>query len=115
MNGLKDGVLTLFAFFYTFVYIQKGTIFRVNGSYLSLYMCICARMCLHCRSDEAIHLLESILDVKEEKLGTVHLEVDSERCRLLQHLKEVGRDRVRKTNTLEELLLLTNKNIHRKP
>ena len=55
------------------------------------------------------------MDVKEEKLGTVHPEVDSERRRLMQHLKEVGRDRVRKTNTLEALLLLTKKNMHRKP
>ena len=114
MDG-RTGFNPLHLSFYAFVYIQKGTIFRVRGFYLTLYVYMCAPMCLHCRLDEAIHLLESILDVKEEKLGTVHPEVDNERCRLLQHLKEVGRDRVRKTNTLEELLLLTNKNIHRKP
>lgn len=57
------------------------------------------------RSGEAIDLLENIVDVKEERLGTVHPEVEEERHRLMQLLKEAGRDRVRKTNTLEELLL----------
>lgn len=60
------------------------------------------------RSDEAICLLEHILEVKEERLGTVHPEVEEERTRLSQLLKEAGRSRVRKTNTLEELLLISN-------
>ncbi|MCO5591052.1 hypothetical protein L7F22_045028 [Adiantum nelumboides] len=60
------------------------------------------------RSDEAICLLEYILEVKEERLGTVHPEVDEERNRLSELLKEAGRSRMRKTNTLEELLLISN-------
>lgn len=46
--------------------------------------------------------------MKEERLGTVHPEVDEERTRLSELLKEAGRSRVRKTNTLEELLLISN-------
>ncbi|KAH7289634.1 hypothetical protein KP509_30G012300 [Ceratopteris richardii] len=60
------------------------------------------------RSDEAIRLLEHILEVKEERLGTVHPEVEDERARLSELLKEAGRSRIRKTNTLEELLLISN-------
>eukprot|EP00250_Pteridium_aquilinum_P035362 c9249_g1_i1 orf=341-2356(+) len=60
------------------------------------------------RSDEAICLLEHILEVKEERLGTVHPEVEEEKTRLSALLKEAGRARVRKTNTLEELLLISN-------
>lgn len=67
------------------------------------------------RSGEAIDLLENILEVKEERLGTVHPEVEEERHRLMQLLKEAGRDRVRKTNTLEELLLLNTLDMHRDP
>lgn len=67
------------------------------------------------RSGEAIDLLESILEVKEERLGTVHPEVEDERHRLMQLLREAGRDRVRKTNTLEELLLLNSIPMHRDP
>lgn len=60
------------------------------------------------RSEEAICLLEHVLEVKEERLGTVHPEVEEERNRLAQLLREAGRSRVRKTNTLEELLLITS-------
>lgn len=60
------------------------------------------------RSDEAICLLEHILEVKEGRLGTVHPEVEEERTRLSELLKEAGRARIRKTNTLEELLLISN-------
>ena len=60
------------------------------------------------RSDEAISLLEHILEVKEGRLGTVHPEVEEERNRLSELLKEAGRPRVRKTNTLEELLFISN-------
>ncbi|MCO5579233.1 hypothetical protein L7F22_033087 [Adiantum nelumboides] len=67
------------------------------------------------RSSEAIDLLERILDVKEERLGTVHPEVEDERHRLMQLLQEAGRDRVRKTNTLEELLLLNTIHMHKEP
>lgn len=67
------------------------------------------------RSGEAIELLENILEVKEERLGTVHPEVEDERHRLMQLLREAGRNRVRKTNTLEELLLLNTINMHRDP
>ncbi|KAH7427912.1 hypothetical protein KP509_10G066700 [Ceratopteris richardii] len=65
------------------------------------------------RSEEAIDLLEKILEVKEERLGTVHPEVEAERHRLMQLLREAGRDRVRKTNTLEELLLLNTKKMQK--
>ena len=46
--------------------------------------------------------------MKEERLGTVHPEVEEERTRLGELLRESGRPRARKTNTLEELLLITS-------
>ncbi|KAJ7523879.1 hypothetical protein O6H91_18G066300 [Diphasiastrum complanatum] len=58
------------------------------------------------RVDDAISILETILEVKEERLGTVHRDVEDERQRLMELLREVGRPRVRKTNTLEQLLTL---------
>ncbi|KAG6557807.1 hypothetical protein Mapa_000574 [Marchantia paleacea] len=56
------------------------------------------------RTHDAISLLETILEVKEDRLGTIHPEVEDERERLTVLLNEVGRSRKRRSNTLEELL-----------
>ncbi|XP_002970481.2 protein KINESIN LIGHT CHAIN-RELATED 1 [Selaginella moellendorffii] len=60
------------------------------------------------RVNDAIALLENVVEIKEELLGTVHPDVARDRERLLALLKGVGRSRARKTSTLEELLLLPN-------
>lgn len=56
------------------------------------------------RTDDAITLLEVILEVKEERLGTVHPDVEHERKRLTELLKETGRPHARKLSTLQDLL-----------
>lgn len=56
------------------------------------------------RVDDAITLLEVILEVKEERLGTVHPDVEDERQRLTELLKETGRSHTRKLSTLQDLL-----------
>jgi len=56
------------------------------------------------RMDDAITLLEVIVEVKEEGLGTVHPDIEDERQRLTELLKETGRPYVRKMNTLQDLL-----------
>ncbi|XP_057980543.1 protein KINESIN LIGHT CHAIN-RELATED 1-like [Malania oleifera] len=56
------------------------------------------------RVDDAIEILEYILTVREEKLGTANPEVDDEKKRLAQLLREVGRSRSRKGKSLEKLL-----------
>ncbi|KAL3691737.1 hypothetical protein R1sor_005388 [Riccia sorocarpa] len=58
------------------------------------------------RTHEAINMLETILDVKEDRLGTIHPEVEDERDRLAVLMNEMGRSRMRKSNTLEELLTM---------
>ncbi|XP_043717141.1 protein KINESIN LIGHT CHAIN-RELATED 1-like [Telopea speciosissima] len=56
------------------------------------------------RVDDAIEILEYILKVREEKLGTANPDVDDEKKRLSDLLKEAGRNRNRKAKSLENLL-----------
>ncbi|VVA27416.1 PREDICTED: KINESIN LIGHT [Prunus dulcis] len=56
------------------------------------------------RVEAAIEMLEHILKVREEKLGTAHPDFDDEKKRLADLLKEAGRARNRKGKSLENLL-----------
>lgn len=57
-----------------------------------------------CRLDDAIEILEYIVGMREEKLGTANPDVDDEKRRLAELLKEAGRGRNRKARSLETLL-----------
>lgn len=54
--------------------------------------------------DDAIQILEYVVSVREEKLGTANPDVDDEKRRLGELLKEAGRVRSRKATSLENLL-----------
>ncbi|KAL8057187.1 hypothetical protein ABFX02_04G168400 [Erythranthe guttata] len=56
------------------------------------------------RLDDAIEILEFIVGMREEKLGTANPDVDDEKKRLAELLKEAGRVRSRKNRSLENLL-----------
>lgn len=56
------------------------------------------------RLDEAIALLEYVVGMREEKLGTANPDVDDEKRRLAELLKEAGKVRNRKARSLENLL-----------
>ena len=56
------------------------------------------------RLDDAIEILEHVVGMREEKLGTANPDVDDEKKRLAELLKEAGRDRSRKARSLETLL-----------
>lgn len=56
------------------------------------------------RLDDAIELLEYVVGMREEKLGTANPDVDDEKRRLAELLKEAGRVRNRKARSLETLL-----------
>ncbi|CAH9067654.1 unnamed protein product [Cuscuta europaea] len=56
------------------------------------------------RLDDAIEILEFIVGMREEKLGTANPDVNDEKKRLDELLKERGRVRNRKTRSLEDLL-----------
>ncbi|XVF22354.1 hypothetical protein REPUB_Repub12eG0165400 [Reevesia pubescens] len=56
------------------------------------------------RVEDSIEILEYILKMREEKLGTANPDVDDEKKRLAQLLKEAGRTRNRKGKSLENLL-----------
>ncbi|KAL5792210.1 hypothetical protein ACOSP7_000804 [Xanthoceras sorbifolium] len=56
------------------------------------------------RVEDAIEILEYILRVREEKLGTANPDVDDEKKRLAELLREAGRARNRKGKSLENLL-----------
>ncbi|MBA0704362.1 hypothetical protein Golax_016624 [Gossypium laxum] len=56
------------------------------------------------RVEDAIEILEYILKMREEKLGTANPDVDDEKKRLAELLKEAGRTRNRKGKSLEKLL-----------
>lgn len=56
------------------------------------------------RLDDAISILEYVVGMREEKLGTANPDVDDERQRLAVLLKEAGKVRARKSRPLEALL-----------
>ncbi|KAK9995783.1 hypothetical protein SO802_020469 [Lithocarpus litseifolius] len=56
------------------------------------------------RLDDAIEILEHVVGVREEKLGTANPDVNDEKNRLSELLKEAGRARNRKNRSLENLL-----------
>lgn len=56
------------------------------------------------RLDDAIEILEYVVGMREEKLGTANPDVDDEKRRLSELLKEAGRVRSRKARSLETLL-----------
>ncbi|KAG6719934.1 hypothetical protein I3842_03G032900 [Carya illinoinensis] len=56
------------------------------------------------RLDDAIGILEYLVGMREEKLGTANPDVDDERRRLAELLREAGRVRNRKTRSLVTLL-----------
>uniref|UniRef100_A0A5B6Z3Y8 Uncharacterized protein n=1 Tax=Davidia involucrata TaxID=16924 RepID=A0A5B6Z3Y8_DAVIN len=56
------------------------------------------------RLDDAIKILEHVVGMREEKLGTANPDVDDEKKRLAELLKEAGRVRNRKARSLENLL-----------
>ncbi|KVI06335.1 Tetratricopeptide-like helical [Cynara cardunculus var. scolymus] len=58
--------------------------------------------------DDAIAILEHIVVMREEKLGTAHPDVDDEKRRLAELLKEAGKVRTRKNRSLEHLLDSSN-------
>lgn len=54
--------------------------------------------------DDAIEILEYVVEMREEKLGTANPDVVDEKKRLAELLKEAGRVRSRKARSLENLL-----------
>ncbi|CAH9067997.1 unnamed protein product [Cuscuta europaea] len=56
------------------------------------------------RTDDAIEILEFVVGMREDKLGTANPDVDEEKRRLAELLKEAGRVRNRKAKSLEALL-----------
>ena len=56
------------------------------------------------RLDEAIEILEYVVGMREEKLGTANPDVADEKRRLGELLKDAGRVRSRKAKSLENLL-----------
>lgn len=56
------------------------------------------------RLEDAIEILEYVVGMREEKLGTANPDVDDEKKRLAELLKEAGRVRSRQARSLENLL-----------
>lgn len=56
------------------------------------------------RVEDAIEILEYILKMRKEKLGTANPDVDDEKRRLFELLKESGRVRSKKGKSLENLI-----------
>ncbi|KAJ6842147.1 protein KINESIN LIGHT CHAIN-RELATED 1-like [Iris pallida] len=60
------------------------------------------------RVEDAIEILEYVLKVREEKMGTANPDVDDEKRRLAELLKEAGRARNKKPKSLETLIVSTS-------
>lgn len=65
---------------------------------------ICAIHLIRCRWGNAIEILEHVVGIREEKLGTANSDVDDEKRRLAMLLKEAGMVRNTKSRSLETLL-----------
>ena len=63
-----------------------------------------ANLQLFDRLDDAIEILDYVVGMREEKLGTANPDVDDEKQRLVELLKEAGRVRNRKSKSLVTLL-----------
>lgn len=57
-----------------------------------------------CRWDDAIEILEYVVGMREDKLGTANPDVDNEKKWLAELLKESGRNRRKGSRSLEFLL-----------
>lgn len=91
----------------------KGVLEQEYGSYHIDFLGVCSNLAATYdamgRVDDAIEILEYILKVREEKLGTVNPEVDDEKRRLAELLKEAKRTRTTKNGkSLENLLDSSN-------
>lgn len=64
------------------------------------------------RLDDAIEVLEYVVGMREEKLGTANPDVDDEKRRLAELLKEAGRVRNRKARSLETLLDVNSQTVN---
>lgn len=60
------------------------------------------------RVEDAIEIMEFVVKLREEKLGSANPEVDEERRRLSELLKEVGRARNKKAKSLDNLIATTS-------
>lgn len=56
------------------------------------------------RVEDAIEILENVMKLREEKLGTANPDFEDEKSRLAELLKEAGRSRNRKAKSLENLI-----------
>ncbi|PIN09070.1 hypothetical protein CDL12_18340 [Handroanthus impetiginosus] len=63
------------------------------------------------RTVDAIEILEYVVEMREEKLGTANPDVEDEKRRLAELLKEAGMVRTRKSRSLETLLVKNSHNI----
>ncbi|PHT92193.1 hypothetical protein T459_00075 [Capsicum annuum] len=61
------------------------------------------------RVEDAIEILEYVLKLREEKLGTANPDFDDEKKRLAELLKEAGKSRNKKAKSLENLIDPTSK------
>ncbi|XP_022150943.1 protein KINESIN LIGHT CHAIN-RELATED 1-like [Momordica charantia] len=88
------------------------------GTYHSYTLGVCSNLAAAFdamgRVGEAIEILEHILKVREEMLGTANPEVDEEKRRLEELLKEAGRARNKKANSLQNLLASNSLGIMKK-
>uniref|UniRef100_A0A1D1XTQ9 Nephrocystin-3 n=1 Tax=Anthurium amnicola TaxID=1678845 RepID=A0A1D1XTQ9_9ARAE len=86
----------------------RGILEQVCGPYhqdtLGVYSNLAATYDALGRVEDAIEVLEYVLKLREEKLGTANPDVDDEKKRLAELLKEAGRNRNRKAKSLENLL-----------
>lgn len=57
------------------------------------------------RTTDAIEILEYIVLLREERLGTANPDVEDEKERLAILLKEAGKSRTKKSRSLETLLV----------
>ncbi|KAL3833159.1 hypothetical protein ACJIZ3_007895 [Penstemon smallii] len=63
------------------------------------------------RTGDAIEILEYVVEMREEKLGTANSDVEDEKCRLAVLLKEAGMVRNRKPRSLETLFVKNSRSI----
>ncbi|MQL80837.1 hypothetical protein Taro_013290 [Colocasia esculenta] len=86
----------------------KGILEQACGPYHQDTLGVCSNLAATYdalgRVDDAIDILEHILKVREEKLGTANPDADDEKKRLAELLKDAGRARSRRAKSLDNLI-----------
>ncbi|KAL3529553.1 hypothetical protein ACH5RR_008875 [Cinchona calisaya] len=108
--GVYGNLTSTYVCFISSVIIYGSHILRSNlFSSILINFVLCNLIKWKKRLEDAIEIFELLVGMREEKLGTANPDVDDEKKRLIELLKEASRVRNRKARSLENLFDSNNR------